>query len=298
MRVLITGSSGMVGSALIESLSSKGHEIVRLVRSRPSADNEVLWNPETGEIDRAALEGLDAAVHLAGENIAEGRWNEEKKRRIRESRVKGTHLLSDALASLDRRPRVLVSASAIGFYGDRGADVLTERSASGEGFLAEVCREWELATRAAAQAGIRVVNYRIGLVLSRTGGALPQMLTPFKFGLGGKVGTGEQYISWVALDDVVGAIEFAIENESLSGPVNLVAPNAVTNLEFTKALGHALSRPTFLSVPAFAARLAFGEMADALLLSSARVVPERLKEAGYKFKHTEIEEALRHVLGS
>ncbi|HMF54742.1 MAG TPA: TIGR01777 family oxidoreductase [Pyrinomonadaceae bacterium] len=299
MKILVTGASGLVGTALTESLSSKGHKVMRLVRSQPVNDsNEIKWNPQAGEIDAGRLEGLDAVVHLAGENISEGRWTDEKKRRIRESRVKGTQLLSETLARMERKPRVLVAASAIGFYGDRGAEVLTEKSASGDDFLSEVCREWELATRPASQSGIRVVNFRIGVILSDKGGALAKMITPFKFGLGGKIGSGEQYMSWVALEDVVGAIEFAFESENLSGPVNLVSPNAVTNLEFTKSLGDALSRPTFFFVPAFAARAAFGEMADALLLSSARVEPERLKEAGYQFKYSEIEKALRHILKS
>jgi len=235
-------------------------------------------------------------VHLAGEPIAEGRWTQEKKRRILESRVKGTRLIAETLAKLNEKPRVLVSASAIGFYGDRGDEVLLEESASGEDFLSEVCREWEKATLAASQAGIRVVHLRIGIVLSAEGGALAKMLTPFKLGVGGRVGGGRQYMSWITLDDLVGVIRRALADESLRGPVNAVAPQAVTNEEFTKALGRVLGRPTFLPVPAFAARLAFGEMADALLLSSARVEPARLKEAGYEFSQTEVEGALRHVL--
>jgi uncharacterized protein (TIGR01777 family) len=256
----------------------------------------VHWNPERGEIDAAALEGHDAAVHLAGEPIAEGRWDEEKKRRILESRVKGTRLLAEALAGLSAKPRVLVSASATGFYGDRGDEVLHEESASGEDFLSEVCREWEKATLSASQAGVRVVHLRIGVVLSGEGGALTKMVTPFKLGLGGKLGSGRQYMSWIALEDLVGVIRRALEDESLRGPVNAVAPGAVTNEEFTKALGSALGRPTFMAVPAFAARLAFGEVADAVLLAGARVEPARLKEAGYQFQYPEIEGALRHAL--
>ena len=302
MKVIVTGSTGMVGSALVRSLLADGHEVTRLVRGgaqefRAPGTAAVHWNPERGEIDAAALEGHDGAVHLAGEPIAEGRWDEEKKRRIMESRVKGTRLLSEALSGLSAKPRVLVSASATGFYGDRGDEVLREESASGEGFLSEVCREWEKATLAASQAGIRVVHLRIGFVLSADGGGLPKMLTPFKLGVGGRVGSGQQYISWITLDDLVRVIRRALEDEHLRGPVNAVAPGAVTNEEFTKTLGHVLGRPTLLPVPAFAARLAFGEVADAVLLASTRAEPARLKEAGYEFANPEIEGALRSVLG-
>ena len=296
MKILITGSTGLVGSALIPSLKSSGHQIVRLVRSKPKDASEVYWNPEQGTINAAELEGLDAVVHLAGENLAAGRWTDEKKKRIRESRVKGTRLLSETLAQLNEKRAVLVSASAVGFYGNRGDEILTEQSASGSDFLAEVCREWELATQAAAQAGIRVVNLRFGVIFSGEGGALKKMLTPFRLGVGGKLGSGRQYLSWIAIDDVVGAIEHALTNDSLRGAVNAVAPQAVTNREFTKTLGRVLSRPTIFPVPAFAARLAFGEMADATLLSSQRVEPERLNEAGYTFKYPTLEAALRHVL--
>jgi uncharacterized protein (TIGR01777 family) len=301
MKVIVTGSTGLVGGALVRSLLADGHEVTRLVRGdaqgfRAPGTAAVHWNPDSGAIDAKELEGHDGAVHLAGESIADGRWDDEKKRRILESRVKGTRLLAETLAGLERRPKVLVSASATGFYGNRGAEVLREESASGDDFLSEVCREWEKATLAASRAGIRVVHVRIGVVLSADGGALPKMLTPFKLGLGGRVGSGRQYMSWITLEDLVGVIKRALTDESLRGPVNAVAPNAVTNEEFTKAVGHALGRPTFLSMPAFAARLAFGEMADALLLSGSRVEPARLAEAGYEFKHPDIEGALRHVL--
>jgi uncharacterized protein (TIGR01777 family) len=302
MKVIVTGSTGLVGSALIRSLRADGDSVTRLVRggaqtfSAPGT-KAVRWEPESGVVEAKELEGHDAAVHLAGEPIAEGRWTDEKKRRIVESRVKVTRLLAETLAGLNEKPKVLVSASAIGFYGDRGDEVLREESASGEDFLSEVCREWEKATLAASQAGIRVVHLRIGIVLSAKGGALAKMIKPFKFGLGGRIGDGRQYMSWITLDDLIGVILRANTDESLRGPVNSVAPNPVTNEEFTKALGRVLGRPTFLSMPAFAARLAFGEMADALLLSSARVEPARLEEAGYKFSQTEIEGALRHVLG-
>jgi uncharacterized protein (TIGR01777 family) len=296
MKILVTGSTGLVGSALIPALKSSGHQIARLVRSQPKDASEVYWNPEQGTIKAVELEGLDAVVHLAGENLAAGRWTDEKKQRIRESRVKGTRLLSETLAQLNEKPAVLVSASAVGFYGSRGDEILTEQSASGSDFLAEVCREWELATQAAAQAGIRVVNLRFGVIFSGEGGALKKMLLPFRMGVGGKLGSGHQYMSWIALDDAVGAIEHALMNDSLRGPVNVVAPQAATNREFTKTLGRVLSRPTIFPVPAFAARLAFGEMADATLLSSQRVEPERLNEAGYAFKYPTLEAALRHVL--
>lgn len=297
MKILVTGSSGLVGSALIPSLKAKGHEVIRLVRSEPKdSATEIYWNPENGTLNADALEGLDGVVHLAGDNLAEGRWTDEKKRRIRESRVKGTTLLSETLAKLEKKPDVLVSASAIGFYGNRGDEILSEQSASGEDFLSEVCREWELATQAAAQSGVRVVNLRFGVILSGEGGALKKMLTPFQMGVGGKLGDGKQYMSWIVIDDAVGAIEHALTNDALRGPVNVVAPEAVTNYEFTKAMGSTLSRPTFFPVPAFAARLAFGEMADATLLSSQRVEPARLKESGFVFKYPKLEDALRHVL--
>jgi uncharacterized protein (TIGR01777 family) len=301
MKVVVTGSTGLVGRALVRSLLSGGHEVTRLVRGgaqefRAPGTKAVQWEPDRGVVNAAELEGHDAAVHLAGDPIAEGRWDEEKKRRILESRVKGTRLLAETLAGLKEKPRVLVSASATGFYGDRGEESLREESASGEDFLSEVCREWEKATLAASQAGIRVVHLRIGFVLSAEGGGLAKMLTPFKLGLGGRVGSGRQYISWVTLDDLVSIIRRAIEDEHLRGPVNAVAPTPVTNAEFTKALGQVLGRPTLFPLPAFAARLAFGEMADAVLLSSTRAVPARLQEAGYQFAHPEIEGALKHVL--
>lgn len=297
MNTLVTGASGLVGTALLPALIAKGHQVKRLVRSAPDKTAGVIeWNPERGMINADNLEGTDAVIHLAGENISEGRWTDEKKKRIRDSRVNGTQFLCETLAKLSSKPQTLISASAIGFYGDRRDEVLTEQSASGSDFLSEVCREWELATKAAADAGIRVVNLRFGVILSAEGGALKKMLTPFKLGVGGKVGSGKQYMSWIALDDAVSAIIFALETESLRGPVNVVTPHAVTNLEYTKALGNVLSRPTFFTVPAFGARLAFGEMADALLLSSARVEPARLKEAGFKFQYPELEGALQHIL--
>ena len=297
MRVLITGSTGLVGSVLVPFLSAKGHQVVRMVRSATGREQEVAWDPANNQIDAGRLEGLDGVVHLAGENIAARRWNEEQKARIRDSRVQVTLLLSQTLARLERPPRVLVSASAIGYYGDRADSWSTETSGSGNDFLAEVCREWEEAAAPAAQAGIRVVHPRFGVILSPNGGALAKMLTPFRLGLGGRIGSGRQWISWIAIDDAVGAIYHALTTDSLRGPVNTVAPNPVTNRDFTKSLGRVLHRPTIFPMPAFMARLAFGEMADALLLASARVEPRVLLDSQYHFLHEGLEPALRHLLG-
>ena len=297
MNILVSGSSGLVGSSLVSSLSSDGHSVIRLVRSEPAAgEAEVHWNPESGKVDIERLEGLGAVVHLAGENIAAGRWAPERKARIRDSRVKGTRLLCESLADLAQPPRVLVCSSAIGYYGNRSQEILNEESASGSGFLAEVCREWEAAAEPAIQGGIRVVNLRIGVVLSAAGGALAKMLFPFRMGAGGRIGSGRQYMSWVALDDVVGAIQHALITDALQGAINVVAPHPVTNREFTKILGRVLGRPTLFSMPAFAARLAFGEMGDELLLGSTRVEPVRLLATEYQFRHPDLENALRHLL--
>jgi len=297
MKILVAGASGLVGSALIPSLESDGAEINRLVRSSPKA-NEIEWHPNHGGIDATRLEGFDAIINLAGENIAEGRWTDEKKRKIRDSRVDGTHLLSEAIAKLATKPRVFLCASATGFYGDRDDEILDETSDSGGGFLANVCRDWEGATEPAAKAGVRVVNLRFGPILAREGGMLGKMLTPFKLGMGGKVGSGKQYISWVTIDDVVGAIKLALADESIHGPLNVVSPNPVTNEEFTKTLGEVLSRPTVMSIPAFAARLAFGEMADEMLLVSQRVAPKKLNEAGFRFEYPVLEVAFQKYVTS
>jgi len=268
------------------------------VRSQPRDEvSEVHWDPEAGDIDAAGLKGVGAAVHLAGESIATGRWTAAKKARILESRVRGTRLLAEALAGLKQPPKALVSASAVGYYGNRGEETLREESTSGSAFLSEVCRQWEAATEPAADAGIRVVNLRFGVMLSATDGALPRLLTPFRMGVGGRLGSGKQFMSWIAIDDVVGAILHVLTTEALRGPVNAVAPQPVTNREFTKTMGRVLGRPTVFPMPAFAARLAFGQMADELLLCSQRVEPAKLLGSGYLFRFPELEAALRHLLG-
>jgi uncharacterized protein (TIGR01777 family) len=297
MKILISGSTGLVGSALIPFLTTGGHEVVRLVRSQPrEIGSEFRWDPDAGQLDPAAFDGVDAVVHLAGENIS-GRWTAAKKARILESRVKGTRTVAEALAGLDEPPKVLVSSSAVGYYGDRGDEVLTEESSSGSLFLSEVCRQWEAATEPVATKGIRVVNLRTAPVLTPAGGPLAQLLTPFRLGLGGVVGSGRQYFPWIAIDDLIGAIHHALITESLSGPVNAAAPQQVTNHELTKTLGRVLGRPTLFPLPAFAARLAFGEVADELLLASQRVEPVRLMASGYSFRLPDLEGALAHLLG-
>ncbi len=295
MKYLVSGAGGLIGSALVPSLTADGHRVTRLSRSDGSAGS-VRWDPATGATDLPGIEGHDAVVHLAGENIA-GRWTAAKKRRISESRITGTRTLCEALVALERPPRALVCASAIGYYGDRGDEIHTEASPAGTGFLAEVCRRWEDAAAPAAARGIRVVHLRFGVVLSRDGGALARMLTPFRLGLGGRIGDGAQSMSWIAIDDVVGVIRHALTSDDLSGPVNAVSPAPVTNREFTATLARVLSRPAVFPMPAMAARLAFGEMADALLLASARVTPARLLSTSYAFRCTTLEGALRHVLG-
>jgi len=298
MHILVSGSSGLIGSALIPALAAEGHRATRLVRSMPVSRREdrILWDPTASILDGPSLEGFDAVVHLAGENIAGGRWTIERKARIRDSRVNGTRLLAERLAELKQPPKVLISISAVGYYGDRGNETLTEASPPGSNFLAGVCREWEAATEPAAQRGIRVAVLRCGVVLSPAGGALAKMLFPFRMGVGGIVGSGKQYFSWICIDDVVRVILHALSADSLRGPINTVAPKPVTNAEFTRALGQALGRPTIVPMPAFAARMAFGEMADELLLASARAAPVKLLASGFVFRHAEIESALNHLL--
>jgi uncharacterized protein (TIGR01777 family) len=297
MNIIITGSSGLVGSSLIPFLMAGGHSVTRLVRSVPKVGKaEVQWDPSSGLVNPSRLEGFDAAIHLAGENIGARRWTDSQKAKIRNSRVQGTQHLCEALAKLNRPPKVLIAASAIGFYGDRKTEMLNEECASGSGFLAEICREWEAATAPALEKGIRVVNLRIGMILSGTGGALKRMLLPFQLGLGGRIGSGRQFMSWIAIDDLQAVIVHSLRTETLRGPINAVSPNPVTNAEFTKSLGRALSRPAVFPVPAFAVRLAFGEMANDLLLNSTRVTPRRLLDAGFEFQYPELEDALWHLL--
>ncbi|TNF30484.1 MAG: TIGR01777 family protein [Deltaproteobacteria bacterium] len=297
-EVVISGASGMVGGALTSFLTTGGHRVRQLVRHEAdAARGEIRWQPSAGEIDAAGLEGADVVVHLAGAGIADGRWTASRKALIRKSRVDGTRTLCEALARLERKPRVLISASAIGWYGDRGDAPLDESSAPGEGFLADVCRAWEDETRPASEAGIRVVNLRIGVVLHPQGGALAKMLPPFRAGAGGPVGGGRQWLSWITLDDLVGAIHFLMFADGAAGPVNAVAPEPVTQKAFARALGRALRRPARVPVPAFAIRALFGEMGEATVLASQRVHPGRLSELGYAFGSPELEPALRALLG-
>jgi uncharacterized protein (TIGR01777 family) len=294
-RILVTGVSGPIGTALLASLASQELQIVRLVRGSAQNAAQVSWNP-LAPVPPAAVSGFDAVIHLAGESIV-GRWTEAKKKAIRESRVEGTRSLATALAVCDAKPRSFVCASAIGFYGNRGDELLREESATGRGFLSDVCREWEAASHIAAEAGIRTVNIRIGLVLSAKGGALPKMLTPFKLGLGGRIGSGQQWWSWIHVDDIVGAIQHILRSEWLSGPVNLVAPNPARNEEFTRVLASVLRRPAVFPVPPFAARLAFGkEAAEELLLASQRVAPGRLAATAYAFRFPELRAALENLV--
>jgi uncharacterized protein (TIGR01777 family) len=298
VRVAVSGATGLIGAALVQRLAADGHGVVALVRRRPRPGERVIaWDPGAGMIDRTALDGCDVVVHLAGENVF-GRWSAAKKRRIRESRLAGTRLVSEAIAQLARRPRVLLAASAIGFYGDRGDEELTERSAPGDDFLAQVVRDWEGATAPATAAGIRVVNLRFGVVLTPSGGALAKMLPAFRLGLGGPIGTGRQFLSWVALDDALAAIAYALATESLAGPVNITAPEPVTHREFARTLGRVLRRPAVLPVPSLALRLLFGAESAWLLQSGQRVLPDRLLGAGFRFRFAAVEPALRYLLAA
>ena len=296
MKVVVTGASGLIGTSLVRALQARGDEVTRLVRRSPTT-GEARWDPEGGQIEARSLEGADAVVHLAGVGIGDRRWSEEHKRAVLDSRVRGTTLLAQTIAALSDKPTVMASASAMGYYGLRGDEVLTEDSPPGTGFLAEVCEAWEAATAPAEDAGVRVVHLRTGLVLSPDGGALKQMLLPFKLGLGGRIGSGRQWWSWISIDDEVGAILHLLDSGTERGPVNLTAPNPVTNEEFTRTLNGVLHRPTLLPTPTFALRAMFGrEAVDEMFLGGQRVVPTRLQTGGYGFRHPELEGALHHLL--
>ncbi|MBL7685362.1 MAG: TIGR01777 family oxidoreductase [Deltaproteobacteria bacterium] len=297
MRILISGASGLVGSHLIPHLKNQGHDVYQLVRSDPQSAHQIFWDSKKEIQNLRALEKLDAVIHLSGENIASVRWTEERKKVLRESRVRSTQVLVESISKLKVKPKHFLCASAIGFYGDRQDEILTEESSKGIGFLPELSEEWEKAALTLSSFGIRVLNLRLGIVVSSEGGALEKMLLPFKLGLAGKLGSGKQWMSWIDLEDVLRSIHFLIEsNLEIEGPVNLVSPHPVTNEEWTSILGKLLKRPTILSMPAFAARIAFGEMADALLLASTRVQPKKLQNAGYVFQHSHLASAFRAAL--
>ena len=296
MKILISGASGLVGTHLIPTLLAKGNQVYKLVRHAPRGIDEIEWDAEKGFADEEQLENFDAVVHLAGDNVASENWSDAKKRSIRDSRVTGTRVLVDALKRRVKPPKHFISASATGFYGNREAEILNEASAAGTGFLPEVCQEWEAEASKAGNFGARVVLLRTGIVLAKDGGALAKMLTPFKFGVGGTTGSGKQWMSWIAIDDEIKAIHFVLDNTDIQGAVNLVAPNAVTNAEFTATLGKVINRPTFLSTPEFAIKLLFGEMGETLLLEGARVYPQKLLDAKFEFDYPNLEPAMRHVL--
>ncbi|MDH3583943.1 MAG: TIGR01777 family oxidoreductase [Phycisphaerae bacterium] len=302
MKIAVSGASGLVGRSLCRRLLAEGHLVAHLVRrpidAPPEAGRDIHWEPLEGRVDSGELAGCDAVIHLAGENVGAGRWNKKRKDRILESRVRGTETLCRGLAELQQPPATLLCASAIGYYGDREDKQLVETDTPGKGFLADVCRRWEAATSIASTAGIRVVNLRFGVVLSPEGGALERMLDPFRWGVGGKIGTGRQYLSWIGLGEAVDALHLLLGETSIAGPVNLVNPAVVTNLQFTKALGRVLGRPTILPLPAFAVKLLFGEMGRELLLASTRVRPVVLEQSGFQFRHADVEAALRALLKS
>ncbi len=297
MKILITGASGLVGTELQKSFAAKGYQMLLASRSEPKDDKQIQWSIEEGFTDPEKLEGIDAVVHLAGESVSGGlRWTDEKKKAIRDSRVLGTRNVVDAISKLKNKPKVFVASSAIGFYGERGDEEVTESMAAGDNFLAEVCKQWEAESRRAEDAGIRTVLLRTGIVLSKDGGALGTMLTPFKLGVGGVVGSGKQWMSWISMEDEIAIINFVIENETIRGAVNAVSPNPVTNQEFTKTLGEVLYRPTFLPLPEFAVSMVFGEMGDALLLASTKVIPKRLTDAGFEFKYPDLKPAIEKAV--
>jgi uncharacterized protein (TIGR01777 family) len=297
MKILISGATGLIAKHLIPTLEAKGHEIFSLIRKEPKNGHEIQWDAEEGFAggEQAKLEGMDAVLHLAGEPIGQT-WTKEKKRLIKESRTVGTRILVGALDKTKDPPKHFISASAIGYYGNRGDEILTEESAPGEGFLAEICVPWEAEARKAADFGARVVFLRTGIVLSKDGGALAQMLTPFSFGVGGVVGGGTQWMSWIALEDMLSVILFALENENVRGAINVTAPNPVTNQTFTKTLGEVLNRPTIIPIPEFGVKFMFGEMGETLLLGGSRVIPKKLEDLGFIFKYPELKEALKKAL--
>ncbi len=299
MKILVSGSSGLVGTGVVAALGAQKHTVARLARAGTSPmTGDARWDPVSGESDLPAMEGADAVVHLAGASIAGGRWSEPRKQLLHSSRVEATRHLVAALSRLRRPPKVLVSASAVGYYGSRGDEKLVEESAPGNDFLAQLARDWEAASMEAARSGLRVLVLRFGVILAKHGGALPRMLTPFKMGIGGRLGSGRQWMSWITLEDVVTIVGSAIKNTTWHGPINAVAPNPVTNAEFTRVLARVLRRPALFPVPGFALRPLLGEMANSLLLSSQRVIPQKLSAAGYPFRHTELEPALRSVLSA
>lgn len=293
MKILISGASGFLGSAIVDNLNARSHSVVRLVRTEPKSGTEMKWKPYAGELQQGAFEGVDTLIHLSGENIFSVRWTEKKKRAIRDSRVLTTRFLCNQLCQLEHPPRTWLCASAMGFYGNRGDELCDEGSGPGNGYFSALCEEWEAETAPARERGIRVVNLRFGLVMSSDGGMLPMLLNLFKLGMGGVVGSGEQYMSWVAVQDVLGSVNHILDHESLQGPVNIVSPHPVTNREFTKTLGRVVSRPTVMRVPAFALRTVSGEFADEALLASTRVRPTRLLDSRYAFAFSELEGALR-----
>jgi uncharacterized protein len=296
LRVLVTGASGLIGTALVPSLAAAGHRVTRLVRGQPRGPDEFHWDPLSGRLDPAALQDCQAVFHLAGESIAGGRWTPRRKARIRDSRVAATLLLATAIAAASPAPSALICSSAMGYYGDRGDQILDETSGPGSGFLSDVVGDWEAAAEPAARSGVRVIHLRTGLVLSRQGGALPPLWLATSLGLGGPIGTGRQWMSWIALEDMIGAFRYALAAADLQGAVNAASPAPVSNREFVGTLGRVLGRPAFLPLPAWAVRLLLGEMGEALLLSSQRIYPRRLLAGGFQFAHPALEGALRSIV--